>query len=73
MVISFAFGPLPEVYRDHEVRRRRSVISAIRIGYLLARRGLAQRRGGERHWAFSFPDFGLGVCGVAPEAFAAFE
>ncbi len=73
MVISFAFGPLPEVYRDHEVRRRRSIISAIRIGYPLTKRSLAQRRGGERHWAFPFPDFRLGVCGVAPEASAAFE
>jgi hypothetical protein len=73
MVVTFAFGPLPEVYRDHEVRRRRSIVSAIRIGCLLTRRGLAQCRGGERHWAFSFPDFGLGGCGEAPEASAAFE
>jgi hypothetical protein len=73
MVISFVFGPLPEVYRNYEVQQRRSVVSAIRDRYLLTRRGLAQRRGGERHWAFSFPDFGLGVCGVDPEASVAFE
>jgi hypothetical protein len=29
MVISFAFGALPEVYRNNEVRRRQSVVSAI--------------------------------------------
>jgi hypothetical protein len=73
MVIAFAFGPLLEVYRDHEVGQRRSVVYAIRVGHLSTRRGLAQRRGGERHWAFSFPDFSLGVCGVAPEASVAFE
>jgi hypothetical protein len=72
-MISFAFGPLPEVHRNHEVRQRQSVVSAIQVGYLLIRRGLAQCCGGKRHWAFSFPDFGLGVCRAVQEASGAFE
>jgi hypothetical protein len=35
--------------------------------------GLVKRCGGEHHWAFTHPNFGLGVCGASPEPSWALE